>query len=634
MASGWATLQFDNRTATEIGALAAFSVSVLSALLWRTRRTYPGFGRWVLGNCGACLSLAALAVRGLVPDWVSVVVTNGGAFIGAALLLEGSREFVRVRAACPPARILAGLGILAQVYFVVSANDIGVRILVASLCIGLLTTASAVTLFRGMPPSRRLGFIFTGSLFLINALFNFGRGTATWLAWPAPDLFASTLVNQLYFGGMAITIIGWGFGFILLTNDRLVEDLTAAEQRTAELNQELRRANEQATVAAGRAEHADQAKSDFLAYMSHEIRNPLSGVLVLSELILDGPLTEEKRRDLETLHQSAKSVQGILDDLLDLSKIEAGRMEVTVAPFDLELELAQIADLFSPQAGAKSTVLRLTFPPEVPRWFHGDGPRIRQIVSNFASNAVKFTDHGEIEICVERINGSVRVSVRDTGIGITTQALSLLFSRFTQADPGVSRRGTGLGLAISKHLAELMGGSVGAASEEGRGSNFWVELPLKPAEHEDQPERRISESNTLDLAGLRVLLAEDNTLTRFALAKLLERHGVAVDAVPNGREAVALYGHVNYAAVLMDCQMPEMDGYEAARMIREVEKGLERRTPVIAITALTMAGECLRCQAAGMDDYLVKPIAPAALFECIAAHLVGKAESTQDGASA
>jgi CheY-like chemotaxis protein len=269
----------------------------------------------------------------------------------------------------------------------------------------------------------------------------------------------------------------------------------------------------------------------------------------------------------------------------------------------------------------------------VPRWFHGDGPRIRQIVSNFASNAVKFTDHGEIEIGVEDMNGSVRVSVRDTGIGIAIQALPLLFSRFTQADPAVSRCGTGLGLAICKHLAELMGGSVGAASEEGRGSTFWVELPLRPAEHEDQPEVRISESNRLDLAGLRVLLAEDNVFTRFALAKLLERHGMKVDAVPNGREAVTLYGQADYGAVLMDCQMPEMDGYEAARRIREVEKGLGRRTPVIAITALTMAGECLRCHAAGMDDYLVKPVAPAALFECMAAHLLCK-PSAQNGASA
>src|SRR5262249_48951981 len=155
---------------------------------------------------------------------------------------------------------------------------------------------------------------------------------------------------------------------------------------------------------------------------------------------------------------------------------------------------------------------------EVPRWFHGDGPRIRQIVSNFASNAVKFTDHGDIEIGVERSNGNVRVSVRDTGIGIAAQALPLLFSKFTQAEPTVSRRGTGLGLAISKHLAELMGGCVGAASEEGQGSTFWVELPLKPAEHEG-PEGRISESKIIDLAGLRVLLAEDNVFTRSALVK-------------------------------------------------------------------------------------------------------------------
>jgi CheY-like chemotaxis protein len=243
---------------------------------------------------------------------------------------------------------------------------------------------------------------------------------------------------------------------------------------------------------------------------------------------------------------------------------------------------------------------------------------------------VKFTDHGEIEICVQRINGSVKVSVHDTGIGIAPRALPLLFSRFTQADPAVSRRGTGLGLAISKHLAELMGGSVGAASEEGRGSTFWVELPLKPAEHEDRPEGHISESNRLDLAGLRALVAEDNVFTRSALVKLLERHGMDVDAAPNGWEAVALYGRAKYTVILMDCQMPEMDGYEAARRIREVEKGLEKRTPVIAVTALTMAGECIRCHEAGMDDFLVKPVAPAALFECIAAHLMRKPESSQN----
>jgi CheY-like chemotaxis protein len=179
-----------------------------------------------------------------------------------------------------------------------------------------------------------------------------------------------------------------------------------------------------------------------------------------------------------------------------------------------------------------------------------------------------------------------------------------------------------------------MEGGVGATSEEGRGSTFWVELPLKPAEHEDQAGRRTSESNRFDLAGVRVLLAEDNVFSRSALVRLLERQGMAVDAVPNGREAVTQYGQANYAVILMDCQMPEMDGYEAVRRIREVEKGLERRTPVIAITALTMAGEFLRCQAAGMDDYLVKPVSPAALFECIAEHLVGKLESAQNGASA
>src|SRR5215831_3605529 len=328
MPSGWNVLQFDNRTATVVGALAAFSVSVLSALLWRTRQTYPGFGRWILGNCCACLSLAALVVRGVVPDWMSVVIANGGAFAGVALLLEGNRAFLHLPAACQQARILVGIGMLAQIYFLFGVDDIGARILVASICIGVLTIASAVTLFRGMGLNQKPVFLFTASFFLVNALCNFGRGIETLFAWPAPDVFASTMVNQVYFGGMAITIIGWGFGFILLTNDRLIEDLNQAKEQTAALNQELSQSIEQTTAAARRAEHADQAKSDFLAYISHEIRNPLSAALFLGELVLDGPLTEEKRPDLKSLHKSVLSVRRILDELLDLSKIEAGRMLV------------------------------------------------------------------------------------------------------------------------------------------------------------------------------------------------------------------------------------------------------------------------------------------------------------------
>jgi CheY-like chemotaxis protein len=227
---------------------------------------------------------------------------------------------------------------------------------------------------------------------------------------------------------------------------------------------------------------------------------------------------------------------------------------------------------------------------------------------------------------VEAQLDGVRISVRDTGIGIASQTLPLLFSKFIQADPSVFRRtrGTGLGLAISKQLAELMAGSVGASSEEGRGSTFWVDLPLKPVHEYAQLETPQDKSREPDLAGMRVLLAEDNAFSQSVLVKLLEKHGMAVDAVANGREAVSNYGESKYAVILMDCQMPEMDGYEATRKIRELERSHHRRTPVIAITGRAMASERNRCHAAGMDDCLVKPVASAALFDCIAAHLVRK----------
>jgi CheY-like chemotaxis protein len=240
---------------------------------------------------------------------------------------------------------------------------------------------------------------------------------------------------------------------------------------------------------------------------------------------------------------------------------------------------------------------------------------------------VKFTDGGEIELGVNHEAG-VRIWIRDTGIGIAEETLPRLFSKFIQADSSTTQLygGTGLGLAISKQLAELLGGRVGATSSLGQGSTFWVELPLHPVAPPTEPPAVPHRGASWDLAGMRVLVAEDNSVNQHLLVRLLEKQGVVVDVASNGREAVARNAQADYAVVLMDCQMPLMDGYEAARTIREQEQGASRRTPIIAITANAMSRERDRCRTAGMDGYLTKPVQPGELFECLAAYCAANRE--------
>jgi signal transduction histidine kinase len=276
---------------------------------------------------------------------------------------------------------------------------------------------TAAMLAHGAGRGRRLGYWFTAVWFVTNGVFNLARGAVTYIQWPATDLFSPTLWNQVYFVGMVVSLIGWAFGFIMLTQDRLVTELIIAEQR---------------------AEQAREAKSDFLARMIHEIRTPLNGVIGMTGLVLDGPLTEDKRSDLELALQSAEVLLGIVNDILDLSKIEAGKLPITTAPFDLHNVLTQILALLEPQVATKSIKVRVAYPTDAPPWFSGDEMRVRQIIANFVSKAVKFTHEGEIELGVKQSESGVRIWVRDTGIGIERATLPILFSKFTQADVSIA----------------------------------------------------------------------------------------------------------------------------------------------------------------------------------------------------
>jgi PAS domain S-box-containing protein len=379
------------------------------------------------------------------------------------------------------------------------------------------------------------------------------------------------------------------------------------------------------------AEAANKAKSEFLANMSHEIRTPMNGVIGMSQLLLDTGLTESQRDYVKSIAKSGDALLDIINDILDLSKIEAGYMEFSSRPFSLPALLDAIMSVLSVRAAKKHIALRVEVAPEAAGNFMGDALRIRQILINLAGNAVKFTAAGEVCIRVSAAGAQLRFEVVDTGIGISAQGRERLFTNFSQADSSTSRKygGTGLGLAISKLLAEGMGGRIGMESEVGKGSTFWFELPLESCAMELNLDDGL-DSNSVPAplapeasggAGSasqahRILLVEDHPVNQKLASVLLGRLGYEVDLAVNGLEAVKAAALKSYALILMDMQMPEMDGLEATRTIRNAE-GCNQHRPIIALTANAMQADKDACRAAGMNDVLTKPIDRNLLAVCM-----------------
>jgi signal transduction histidine kinase/ActR/RegA family two-component response regulator len=429
-------------------------------------------------------------------------------------------------------------------------------------------------------------------------------------------------MTQSHLPDMRPTTLRQSVGLVerLCTDDEVLHYLLETESSRQSLERyafELNRQVGESAKATRQAEMTAQGTSDFLAMMSHEMRTPLNGIIGMTSLLESKSLEERERECIEVIRRSGETLLAIIDDVLDFSKIEAGRLTLECADFSPARAALDAIQIVERSAAAKSLTLSTHLDPALPALVSGDVMRLRQVLLNLLSNAIKFTAEGEIVVRVELRSASstdcstgceLYFSVNDNGIGISPEQQSRLFQPFSQAEASTARMfgGTGLGLAISKRLVDLMGGTIGVESRPNEGSRFWFTIAVRASVAE--PPRPVAPvPATPPATGFRLLLVEDNPINQKVACLMLHKLGYQVDVASNGLEALSAFASARYDLILMDCVMPEMDGFEATRRLR-ASAGHAAEVPIVAMTANAFADDRKACLAAGMNDFLSKPV--------------------------
>ncbi len=600
---------------------------------------------WVKGVTFNAVAYLLMALRGVIPDLLSIVVANVLLLAGQCELLIGFRLFFCKRVSRIWVVPLLTTTAAGFAWFTYAMPSIESRIVISSFSLSAIALLGARELLlsawmvrladdAALRTERRLAYTL-GMIILLTSSMMLARGV---MFWHAPDdvLSRSQLLNTVHELAFALALL-LNFFLVsclpLLVSVRVQYELEQSERS-------LRRAEREAVLARDEANQANHAKSMFLANMSHEIRTPMNGVLGLTRLALESELPEDIRKLLNESYASAQSLLGIVNDILDLSKIDAGKLTIEQAPFALAQVLQNAKALFGKVADDKGVLFILQQEERLPSWLLGDALRLGQVLNNLLSNAVKFTVQGQVTLRVASTPPRVDderhwlvFSVVDTGIGMSAEQQARLFQPFTQADESTTRRfgGTGLGLVIARRLTELMGGRMSVHSVPGQGSTFAVELPFGVVAPQQIP-TSTGMPNATDvprrlLEGLAVLLVEDNAINAMVATRTLAKQGAVVHHVENGQLALDyLRAHASAMdAVLMDIQMPVMDGLTATRLIRN-ELGL-RQLPIIAMTANVMEADQQASMEAGMDAHVGKPFDAAHLAATLCQLVPGKCQA-------